>query len=181
MKASRRTVDSASVRVLIVTGAPGAGKSSVAEEIAAQISASAHIQVDSFRKMIKAGYRSPHHWDEEVDRQYKIARRAAADTAIRMAMCGFTPILDDVIARGWEEEWRIYFLGMQVDIVLLQPTLEVALERNRTRTIWTVDEQVLRSLHAMLEQDYTAHWHKVDNSAGTPAETARRVIKELNL
>ena len=87
------------MRAVLITGTPGSGKTSVAEAIAARMEKSAHIPVDFFRKMIKGGYRSPHLWDEEVERQCKIARRAAADTAIRLALCGFTPILDDVVCQ----------------------------------------------------------------------------------
>ena len=149
--------------------------------MATRMPAAAHIQVDSFRKMVKGGYCSPHHWDEEVDRQYKIARRAAADTAVRFAVAGFLPILDDVIAPGWEEEWKIYFLGMQLDIVLLRPTLEVALERNLTREIWTVEDRVMRDLYDMLGQDYTSGWYLYDNSEGTASDAAEAILTELKL
>ena len=176
-----KTVRSSAMRAVIVTGTPGSGKTSVAEEMASRMERSAHIPVDFFRKMIKGGYRSPHRWDEEVERQYKLSRRAAADTAVRLAVCGFTPILDDVVAPGWEEEWRIYLLGMQVDIVLLRPKLDVVIERNQARTCWTVEEQVLRDLHAMLGQDYTAKWHRIDNSEGTPADTAELLMAQLGL
>ena len=88
------------MNAVIITGTPGSGKSSAAEEIAAKLKRDAHIPVDFFRKMIKGGYRSPRAWDDKVDHQYKVARSASADTAIRLAMSGFVPILDDVTASG---------------------------------------------------------------------------------
>ena len=169
------------MRVIIITGTPGSGKSSVAEALAKRLDRAAHIPVDFFRKMIKGGYRSPHHWDDEVDSQYKIARRAAGETATRFAIGGFIPILDDVVAPGWEEEWRFSLDGFKVDIVQLRPPLEVALERNQTRSVWTVDEKVLSDLHAMLGQPYTENWTTIDNSTGTVDDAVNQIIAALGL
>src|SRR5215470_10717274 len=77
--------------VIILTGAPASGKSTVAERLASCLDRAAHIQVDFFRKMVKGGYASPHHWNDEVDRQYRIARTSAAQTARNLAAAGFLP------------------------------------------------------------------------------------------
>ena len=47
----------------ILTGAPGAGKSTVAAVLAARLQRAAHVPIDFFRKMVKGGYASPHHWN----------------------------------------------------------------------------------------------------------------------
>src|SRR5215831_18625056 len=65
-----------------------------------------HVPVDFFRKMIKGGYASPHHWSDEVDKQYRIARASAAQTARNLAAGGFIPILDDIVPAAWVDEWR---------------------------------------------------------------------------
>jgi len=51
--------------VIVLTGAPASGKSTVAESLASRLEHAAHIQVDFLRKMVKGGYASPHHWSDE--------------------------------------------------------------------------------------------------------------------
>jgi hypothetical protein len=63
----------------------------------------------------------------------------------------------------------------------LRPRLDVALRRNRERSIWTVDESLLAELHAMLEGPHTEGWLVVDNSKGSPDETATAVAGGLGL
>jgi len=63
----------------------------------------------------------------------------------------------------------------------LRPRLDVALRRNRERSIWTVDESLLAELHATLEGPHTDGWLVVDNSKGSPDETATAVASGLGL
>ena len=64
--------------IILLTGTPGAGKSTIAEALSRTFAQSAHVPVDFFRKLIKSGYASPHYWNEEVERQYRLARKSAA-------------------------------------------------------------------------------------------------------
>jgi len=169
------------MQAIILTGTPGAGKSSVGAALAGMLEAGAHIPVDFFRKMVKGGYASPHHWSDEVSRQYRIARKSAAQTALNLAAGGFTPILDDIVSADWVQEWIADLAGLDCRFVLLRPSLEAALERNRTRTIWTVDETVLRKLHTMLGGDYTRSWLTIDNTEGTAEEAAAEIRRRLAL
>src|SRR5215472_10762705 len=77
--------------VIVLTGAPGSGKSTVAGLLAARLDRAAHVPVDFFRKMIKGSYASPRHWSDEVDRQYRIARASAAQTARNSPRAGSFP------------------------------------------------------------------------------------------
>ena len=67
--------------IILLTGTPSAGKTTIAETLSRTFTQSAHVSVDFFRKQIKAGYASPHHWNDEVERQYRLARKNAALTA----------------------------------------------------------------------------------------------------
>lgn len=166
---------------IILTGAPGAGKSTVAESLATRLRRGAHIPVDMFRKMIKAGYASPHHWSDEVARQYRIARRSAAETARNLAAGGFIPILDDIVPAEWVEEWKADLEGLECRFVVLRPSLEVALARNRTRSTGAVDEALLAELHHMLDGIHTQGWLEIDNSEGAAEDAAIAIIRDLGL
>jgi len=109
--------------VIVLTGAPASGKSTVAESLASRLEHAAHIQVDFLRKMVKGGYASPHHWSDEVDRQYRIARTSAAQTARNLVAGGFIPILDDIVPAAWVDEWRREPDELDCRFVVLRPRL----------------------------------------------------------
>ena len=163
----------------MITGAPGSGKSTVSEALAGRLDRGAHVPVDFFRKMVKGGYASPHLWNEEVERQYRVARRSAAHTALNLAEAGFVPVIDDIIAPPWVAEWTSALSGMQCVFVLLRPPLSVALARNRDRPIWTVDEAILRQLYDMFERDYTSGWLRIDTSACPLEEAVDRILRTV--
>ena len=169
------------VIAIILTGAPGAGKSTVAAVLAARLQRAAHVPIDFFRKMVKGGYASPHHWNDEVARQYRIARKSAAQTALNLAAGGFMPILDDIVPADWVEEWRRDLAGLDCRFVVLRPALAVALGRNQAREAWTVDPSVLAELHKMLGRPYTSDWSAIDNSDGSPEDAAEAVIRALGI
>lgn len=165
---------------MCVTGAPGAGKTTVGAAIASRAPSGAHIQVDLFRKMVRSGYASPHHWSAEVERQYDLARRAAAATALTYARGGFTVVIDDIIPREVVPQWRALLEGQCSGFVLLNPPVDVALARNQARSVWTVDPQVVRDLHATLSRVAdSADWLVVDTSVASPEEAADRVLAVL--
>ena len=114
------------MKAVLITGAPGSGKSTVSEALARRFERGAHVPVDFFRKMVKGGYASPHRWDEEVERQYRVARSSAAQTALNLAGAGFVPVIDDIIAPPWVAEWTSALPDMECVFVLLRPPLSVA-------------------------------------------------------
>lgn len=167
--------------IILLTGTPGAGKTTVAEALSRMFSQSAHVSVDFFRKMIKAGYASPHFWNDEVERQYRLARTNAALTARNIALEGFTVIIDDIIRQKWVEEWKQNLAGLNLRFVLLLPSLEIAKRRNLTREVWTVDEAIITSLHELLTAENTRElgWLVIDNSQLTIQETVEAIKKNI--
>jgi len=167
------------VRAILITGAPGSGKSTVAQALANLVPRGAHVPVDFFRKMVKGGYASPHHWTDEVTLQYKIARRSAAQTAVNLAEAGILPVLDDIVAEDWIEQWKQDLKPCETLFVLLDPPLGVCLQRNLYRETWTVEEQVIRDLHAMFRAPYTEKWLRLDSSLMEPSEAAQAILSSL--
>ena len=169
------------MNILIITGTPGSGKSTIAEALSKRLEKSSYVQVDFFRKMIKAGYASPHHWNDEVERQYTLARRNAALTAVNIAKAGFTVIVDDIVRQKWVLEWRSYFKDCIVQFVLLNPRVEIAKFRNKMRKIWTVDEKIIDDLHGFLSEENTQEkgWIIIDNTNQRVKETVVEILQKI--
>lgn len=167
--------------IILLTSTPGAGKSTIAEALGNTFSQSAHIPVDFFRKLIKSGYASPHHWSEEVERQYRLARKNAALTAKNIALEGFTVIIDDIVRQKWVDEWKQNLEGFNIHCILLLPSLDIAKQRNHSREIWTVDEEIITSLHGLLSAENTKEngWFVIDNSQLTIQETVKTIRENI--
>jgi cytidylate kinase len=116
--------------VIVVTGPPGAGKSTVAEPLARLLDPSALIAGDDFFASLRNGAISP--WLKDADRQNAAVIEAAAAATGRLSRhC-------DVVYDGVVGPWflRNFFAAAGLDrlhYVVLLPPLEVCLKRVETR------------------------------------------------
>jgi adenylate kinase family enzyme len=117
--------------LIVVTGPPGAGKTTVAQVLARRFDLSALVTGDAFFAMIDRGYIDP--WTEAAQRQNEVVIAAAAAAAGRMAQGGYTVVFDGVIG-PWFLETFLAATGLrQVHYVMLLPPEHVCLERVRSR------------------------------------------------
>jgi len=70
--------------VLILSGPPGAGKSTVAEVFADRAERAVHLESDAFFRFIRAGYVEP--WKPESQTQNEAVMRIVADSAAAYAV-----------------------------------------------------------------------------------------------
>ena len=85
-------------RVIVITGAMAAGKSTVAELLAARLPRSVHVRGDVFRRMVVNGRAdmTPNP-SPEARAQLSLRYDLAGQTADRYAAAGFDAIVQDVI------------------------------------------------------------------------------------
>jgi chloramphenicol 3-O-phosphotransferase len=157
--------------IFLITGTPGSGKSSVARALLQRFGFGLHLPVDDLREFVVSGIAHPvPNWTEETGRQFKLARMGAATMAKLYATNGFAAVIDDVISSGDVSSiFEPAFDGFDFHRILLQPQLEVALERNRTRTNKNFDpsflEKAIREIHGwMSKQELPNDWLKLDSS-----------------
>jgi len=139
----------------LITGIPGAGKSTVARMLAGRFPRGAHIEGDRLAGMVVGGAVYPgQEPPEESERQSVLAMRHLCLLARSFARAGFVPVLDYVsMTRGGIAFYRRSLRRLALHVVVLNPGKEAALARDRDRpekTVaahWThLEEVMLREL-----------------------------------
>jgi chloramphenicol 3-O-phosphotransferase len=124
--------------VLILTGPPASGKSSVARALAERYDRVAHIEVDTLRHFVTpTGYVAPWGPPEAWQRQQELATRNAGCLARNFLIERFAVIIDDVVVTRTEVEAFVAELKeavQPVHYVRLLPSLAACQERNRGRS-----------------------------------------------
>lgn len=118
--------------LIVVTGPPGAGKSTVAKALSKLFEPSALVAGDDFFAFIDRGYLAP--WTAEAHHQNEVVIGAAAASAGRLAAGGYTVVYDGVIG-----PWFLSTFGDATGLgrlhyAMLLPPEQVCIERVRSRT-----------------------------------------------
>lgn len=173
--------------IFIISGVPGAGKTSVASLLMQRFPLGLHIPVDDLREWVVSGIAQPvPTWTDETSRQFRFARQAAAEIARIYAGGGFSVAIDDVILPY--EAMAIYGVPLSdytVHKVLLRPDLDVALARNAERTNKTFDTSVLadaiRRIHESTSTQVfsRAGWIIIDSSPLSLDETVEEILTHI--
>jgi tRNA uridine 5-carbamoylmethylation protein Kti12 len=162
----------------LVTGVPGAGKTTVALELAARLPRAAHVEADRLQEWIVSGRVWPHE-DPRDEAMRQLDQRAlhAACLANSYYNAGFLPVIDDIVVGPrrlglFERELRPHPLG----VVVLAPTIEVALERDRRRGYKRVgDRWAHLDRHQRARLGHVGLW--LDTGDMTPQDTVDAILE----
>ncbi|MFI9487426.1 AAA family ATPase [Promicromonospora sp. NPDC052451] len=118
--------------LLVVTGPPGSGKSTVSAALAELWEPSALVEGDAFFTFLRRGYVSP--WLPGSHAQNDTTTRAAAAAAGTFARGGIHVVYDGVIGPWFLPGFAALTGLAAIDYVVLLPPVETCLHRVATRT-----------------------------------------------
>jgi tRNA uridine 5-carbamoylmethylation protein Kti12 len=167
-------------KIIILTGPPGAGKTTIGKILADKIKNSAIVSSDDLRYLIKNGKAKIE--DKNFEEQLQLGVANAILLAKSFYKNGFNVFLDDILL---EDKFNIYYNSLKkynLKIILLMPNKEMLAKRDLERGEWAMKERAIR-LHDKFTRfsKNKKEFIVIDSSNQIPDKTAEEIIKKSGL
>jgi cytidylate kinase len=167
--------------VVILTGPPAAGKTTVAELVAASASRpTVHLTTDLFYRSIRTGFVLP--FLPEAQRQNEVVIEAIVGTVATFARGGYDVVVDGIFGPWFLPPFRELAERDQLTLfyVVLRPDLDTALARANQRMGHELkDLDAIAGLHRAFEQLGNLEHHAIDTGDLTAEQTSAEVRRIL--
>jgi len=169
-------------RVIVITGAMAAGKSTVAELLARRLPRSAHVRGDAFRRMVVNGRAdmTPQP-TPEADAQLQLRYDLATHTADTYARHGFDAIVQDVVIGAHLASFIARLTTTHRYLIVLSPSVSALewREEQRTKAGYVHFSPAVLDDALRRETAHIGYW--LDSSTQTPDETVDDILANLDL
>jgi predicted kinase len=167
--------------LLVLTGSPGCGKTTVAPLVADRHEPSACLGLDWFFAKLHRGAVEP--WRPESDRQNRVVLTASAEAATSFAAGGYFTVAEGIVYPFMLElfETAAAARGVPVHYAVLRAPMVVVQRRVQDRRSEPVhaaalaDAAVVGDLWEQFEAHGVAERHRVDSGERDPAAVAEEI------
>jgi predicted kinase len=167
--------------ILILTGPPGVGKTTVAEILVARWPRTVHLESDVFFRFIRSDYVEP--WKAESHEQNRVVMDIVGDAAVAYAAAGYRTVVDGIVIPGWFLEPlrdRLRGAGHPVAYAVLRAPLSVCTARVQSREgLPPVDSGALAQIWESFSDLGDLERHVLDVGDKEPGEAADLVARSL--
>lgn len=166
-------------RIVIVSGPPGAGKSTVAHGLSQRGAGplAMHMHTDDMYAYVRKGFVPP--WRPEAMAQNIILMEAMAASAAICAHGGYEVFIDGIVGPWFLEPWLAAAEAQAIDLryVVLLPDADETVARATARTSpgAMTDEDVVRQMWQAFQASAPPSGHVVETTAQSPEQTVTQV------
>jgi gluconate kinase len=163
--------------VTVLTGPPGAGKSTVAPALADRLSPSVHLHTDDFWHYIRQGRVAP--YLPEAHRQNEVVIDVVVAAAFRFAHGGYRVVVDGIVGPWFLPPFRVASdtSGIPLHYVVLRPDEASTLRRATGRGHGAlVDPAPIRDLHGQFSRLAELEPHALDTTMLSVDQTVDAVL-----
>jgi cytidylate kinase len=167
--------------VIILTGPPAAGKTTVAELLAANATGpTVHLTTDLFYRSIRTGFVLP--FLPEAQRQNEVVIEAIVAAVATFARGGYDVVVDGILGPWFLPPFRAVSKHehLALSYLVLRPDLDVTLSRAKQRVGNELkDVEAITGLHAAFAQLGELDHHAIDTGHLDAEQTTAEVRRVL--
>ena len=157
--------------IIVLTGPPGVGKSTIAPLVAETYARSAVVSGDRFFQFLHSGKIPP--WKPESHQQNEMVTTVAVQAAVGYATAGWTTILEGIFGPWFLPTILAESTGMTLHYIVLQAPLATCVDRFAKREPDSSSE-VVAKMHGEFDRALIEPRHIV-NAEHDPTRTTRAV------